>query len=421
MKKLVGVIISIFVILAVLLLGYKFVYKISPRLFINKDTKLIYANEGITTKDFKELSQFIANKEKRKKFEKNIKPLNKYITKIYAFSDDDIQRLKENDIVFVIDPGYFYPFALKELDKYYESYRDGILIEKENVSGYFLPENKKTYLKPHRGLFIVGFKPEVIKKFVSKEDQYTYYKDIENSIDENRDNLLGTLIYTGPEIEEFGVKFTTLTGNVVKNKLKFQQVTVLNENSVGRYKNTKENRELLQYVGKNDLYLSLDDFSNLDVLIFNPYVLGYNFDKESMFEFWKAIFGIDIKLMLKEVDGEAIIRSTENGAGAMVKIKEDSKEIRKVLGLLQSENGFLDMSNEIQIKDNNTVILGTNEFKKQEKEYNIPKEAFIFGDMDFSKFLNLPDLDITFIGNGNKITTDIEMSADTVKEIQKRY
>ena len=143
MKKLVGVIISIFVILAVLLLGYKFVYKISPRLFINKDTKLIYANEGITTKDFKELSQFIANKEKRKKFEKNIKPLNKYITKIYAFSDDDIQRLKENDIVFVIDPGYFYPFALKELDKYYESYRDGILIEKENVSGYFYQKTKK--------------------------------------------------------------------------------------------------------------------------------------------------------------------------------------------------------------------------------------------------------------------------------------
>ena len=33
-------------------LGYKVVYKASPRDFITKDTRIIYANEGINTKNF---------------------------------------------------------------------------------------------------------------------------------------------------------------------------------------------------------------------------------------------------------------------------------------------------------------------------------------------------------------------------------
>ena len=35
------------------LVGYRFGYKVSPRDFIAEDTKIIYANEGISDKNFK--------------------------------------------------------------------------------------------------------------------------------------------------------------------------------------------------------------------------------------------------------------------------------------------------------------------------------------------------------------------------------
>ena len=41
------------------LVGYRFGYKVSPRDFIAEDTKIIYANEGISDKNFKGITPLI--------------------------------------------------------------------------------------------------------------------------------------------------------------------------------------------------------------------------------------------------------------------------------------------------------------------------------------------------------------------------
>ena len=71
MKKIVGVVGVIVVILGVIF-GYKIVYKASPRDFITKDTRLIYANEGINNKDFLPVLSLIDDPEMKEKLNSNI-------------------------------------------------------------------------------------------------------------------------------------------------------------------------------------------------------------------------------------------------------------------------------------------------------------------------------------------------------------
>ena len=59
MKKLVGLIVFIAIILGGIL-GYKVVYKASPRDFITKETRIIYENEGINTKNFTQLLSLLS-------------------------------------------------------------------------------------------------------------------------------------------------------------------------------------------------------------------------------------------------------------------------------------------------------------------------------------------------------------------------
>ena len=64
MKKLVGGVVFIAIILGGIL-GYKVVYKASPRDFITKETRIIYANEGVNTKNFTPLLPLLAYKKEK--------------------------------------------------------------------------------------------------------------------------------------------------------------------------------------------------------------------------------------------------------------------------------------------------------------------------------------------------------------------
>lgn len=418
MKKILGVVIVVAVIL-IGLLGYKFAYKASPRDFITKDTKLIYANEGLATKDFKQLSQFIEDEAKKKEFEENLKKI-KYVSKLYVFSDRELYQINDKNVVIVVDSGYAYPFYMTQISKYFDPFKDGIFVMKKNIEEKYSDQINDVYMYPYRGLFILSMKPKNIKEFIDKKNDYLYDKEIEGYIDDHRDNLLGVLLYNNSDETFYGIQYLTITGTVNKDKLELQQRFVLDNKAANKYKSTIENRELAKYIENNDVYLSPDDFSKMDNLIFNPYVIGQGFDKGSILRLWRGIFNIDLTEMLREIDGEAIIRNTQYGVSGIIKMKKDHPETDSFLELLKAQSGLLNLGKELNFKDN-MLIIGEDTFKEQAKMYNIPKGTFLFGDMDIAPILQLPDLRVKILGKGNEIKVDVEMSAATIKEIERRY
>ena len=106
------ILLFVIIIFVGFLAGYRFGYKVSPREFITEDTKIIYANEGIADKDFKEIMPLMDAAGKETDYEK-FEETKKYISKVYAFSDSDFYN-RELKTAVVVDTGYWYFFILME-------------------------------------------------------------------------------------------------------------------------------------------------------------------------------------------------------------------------------------------------------------------------------------------------------------------
>lgn len=421
MRKIVGVITTIISLILVVLLGYKFVYKVSPREFITKDTRIIYANEGVNNKNFLQLLPFIGEKKDLKSFEKNIKKIKK-ISKIYLFSNKEFYEVGKRNVVVVIDPGYAYPIYLTKINNYFELVRDNIFRMKTEARENLLGDVKDdVYMLPYRGIFIFSLKSGLLKEFVENEKKYMYDKEIENYLDENRDNLLGTVIYNNKGVDFYGIDFLTITGTVKNDLLNIEQRLILDKETAEKYKSEKNERKLANYLEKGDIYIAPNDFSKLENLLFNPYITGQRVDKNTFLNIWKGIFDVDIEDILKEIDGEVLIRNNSKGISGMFRMKNEFPETRKLLNILNGENGILGLKKQIEVQDENIIIVGENNFVEKVKTYSLPKGTFLFGDVDISEILRVPDLEVKILGQNNEIKVDVEMSAETLREIERRY
>ena len=77
------ILLFVIIIFVGFLAGYRFGYKVSPREFITEDTKIIYANEGIADKDFKEIMPLMQLE--KKQIMKNLKKLKNIFQKYMLF------------------------------------------------------------------------------------------------------------------------------------------------------------------------------------------------------------------------------------------------------------------------------------------------------------------------------------------------
>lgn len=161
MKKIIGFIAVVVLILGIFL-GYKVVYKASPRDFITKDTRIIYANEGINTKNFTPLLSLIEDEEEKKELSSEMENL-KYISKFYIFSDKEFYDISEKTFTGVVDTGYWYFLILKNLGKYFELKDDIYVLKNEYKEKYLGNVQGDLYLKNYKGLFIFSFGEKILK------------------------------------------------------------------------------------------------------------------------------------------------------------------------------------------------------------------------------------------------------------------
>lgn len=419
MKKIIGFIAVVVLILGIFL-GYKVVYKASPRDFITKDTRIIYANEGINTKNFTPLLSLIEDEEEKKELSSEMENL-KYISKFYIFSDKEFYDISEKTFTGVVDTGYWYFLILKNLGKYFEL-KDDIYVLKNEYNEYkekYLGNVQgDLYLKNYKGLFIFSFGEKNLKDFIAKDGKYLYNKEIEDAIDIKRDNLLGTFIYNNSGTDFYGVNLIINSSTIENNKMISESEIIIDDKESEIFKNSKGNRELIKYLDKNDIYVSVDDFSKLDRVIFYPLVIGADMDSKAIFSLWKNILGIDIEEILKEIDGEVLYKLDEQSF--MVKIKDEAPEIRRVLTMLTNENTSFYLGNKFEEKDG-IIRIGESNFEENKNSFNISKDTFIYGEIDSPKVMGFEGIEAKIQGENKKVNMKVTIPVEVLKEITREY
>ena len=416
MKKIIGFIAVVVLILGIFL-GYKVVYKASPRDFITKDTRIIYANEGINTKNFTPLLALIENEEEKEKISSEMKNL-KYISKFYIFSDREFYDMSEKSFTGVIDTGYWYFLILKNMGKYFELKDDIYVLKNEYKEKYLGNVQGDLYLKNYKGLFIFSFGEKNLKDFIAKDGKYLYNKEIEDAIDIKRDNLLGTFIYNNSGTDFYGVNLIINSSTIENNKMISESEIIIDDKESEIFKNSKGNRELIKYLDKNDIYVSVDDFSKLDRVIFYPLVIGADMDSKAIFSLWKNILGIDIEEILKEIDGEVLYKLDEQSF--MVKIKDEAPEIRRVLTMLTNENTSFYLGNKFEEKDG-IIRIGESNFEENKNSFNISKDTFIYGEIDSPKVMGFEGIEAKIQGENKKVNMKVTIPVEVLKEITREY
>lgn len=416
MKKIIGFIAVVVLILGIFL-GYKVVYKASPRDFITKDTRIIYANEGINTKNFTPLLSLIEDEEEKKELSSEMENL-KYISKFYMFSDKEFYDISEKTFTGVVDTGYWYFLILKNLGKYFELKNDIYVLKNEYKEKYLGNVQGDLYLKNYKGLFIFSFGEKNLKDFIAKDGKYLYNKEIEDAIDIKRDNLLGTFIYNNSGTDFYGVNLIINSSTIENNKMISESEIIIDDKESEIFKNSKGNRELIKYLDKNDIYVSVDDFSKLDRVIFYPLVIGADMDSKAIFSLWKNILGIDIEEILKEIDGEVLYKLDEQSF--MVKIKDEAPEIRRVLTMLTNENTSFYLGNKFEEKDG-IIRIGESNFEENKNSFNISKDTFIYGEIDSPKVMGFEGIEAKIQGENKKVNMKVTIPVEVLKEITREY
>lgn len=416
MKKIIGFIAVVVLILGIFL-GYKVVYKASPRDFITKDTRIIYANEGINTKNFTPLLSLIEDEEEKKELSSEMENL-KYISKFYIFSDKEFYDISEKTFTGVVDTGYWYFLILKNLGKYFELKDDIYVLKNEYKEKYLGNVQGDLYLKNYKGLFIFSFGEKNLKDFIAKDGKYLYNKEIEDAIDIKRDNLLGTFIYNNSGTDFYGVNLIINSSTIENNKMISESEIIIDDKESEIFKNSKGNRELIKYLDKNDIYVSVDDFSKLDRVIFYPLVIGADMDSKAIFSLWKNILGIDIEEILKEIDGEVLYKLEEQSF--MVKIKDEAPEIRRVLTMLTNENTSFYLGNKFEEKDG-IIRIGESNFEENKNSFNISKDTFIYGEIDSPKVMGFEGIEAKIQGENKKVNMKVTIPVEVLKEITREY
>ena len=416
MKKIIGFIAVVVLILGIFL-GYKVVYKASPRDFITKDTRIIYANEGINTKNFTPLLSLIEDEEEKKELSSEMENL-KYISKFYIFSDKEFYDISEKTFTGVVDTGYWYFLILKNLGKYFELKDDIYVLKNEYKEKYLGNVQGDLYLKNYKGLFIFSFGEKNLKDFIAKDGKYLYNKEIEDAIDIKRDNLLGTFIYNNSGTDFYGVNLIINSSTIENNKMISESEIIIGDKESEIFKNSKGNRELIKYLDKNDIYVSVDDFSKLDRVIFYPLVIGADMDSKAIFSLWKNILGIDIEEILKEIDGEVLYKLDEQSF--MVKIKDEAPEIRRVLTMLTNENTSFYLGNKFEEKDG-IIRIGESNFEENKNSFNISKDTFIYGEIDSPKVMGFEGIEAKIQGENKKVNMKVTIPVEVLKEITREY
>lgn len=358
--------------------GYRIFTKKSPMDFVKKDTKAIIVMDKMSNKNFKEVESILRDFMEKKDIEELDKN-RKYISKIYVISDNELYE-QSIDFVAIIDTGMYYYPALNQWEKYFVK-TDGIYRTKEEYKEKvknILPGADTMYADYKGGLFFISNKTEYLKKYLVESKEKN--KNLETIIKENKSNLY-TFIYNNNKTKELGLDFITLTATL-KNKEIFQNVKFhLNEVIYSFLDYQPSKRRLKDFIINDSIYISMEDFSKLEKIVFNQY--GLDDSMGSAFAMGAAFLGVDIKKELQNIDGEILVDLNNKKIIVALKDVEQTKKLYGKLGkLMMSNDRIANIDSDKKIL---TINLGLDKETVTQKDVYIRKEQFLYAHITPSK------------------------------------
>lgn len=407
MKKLYALLVLLVVIVGGIL-GFNYIYKVSPRDFISEDTIAIYAlQKKISPEKYAEQAEIA--KDLGYKFDvEKAEEINRYISQLYVLVDGTL-LIGEVNTAAVVDTGLWYPFAIKESTKYFDKDGEFYKLKSEYKQklediGIFNKELKDIYAIFHRGQIILSENKIFLKKFIEKKSLYN--AKIEEILDENKNSNFGVLVYNNSKYPATGIEVASATWDLNKSEGKVDVKIYGIEDVFADFDVQPKERKILKYADKNKLYISMENFENLENLIFNKYIFG---NKEAITMMWQGMFGITPQEILQEIDGE-IILDLENES-AMIPFKTD-KNLLKLQELLK-------IFNENVTLKGNVLIYGQDMFKENNSPYIIEDKQFITGEFEISgisKAKELAGIALKVKGVGNEIDIEITIPYKKLKK-----
>ena len=352
MKKLYGLLVLL-ILIAGGILGFNYIYKVSPREFISEDSIAIYAlQKKISPEKYAEQAEIA--KDLGYKFDaKKAEEINRYISQLYVLVDGTL-LMGEVNAAAVVDTGLWYPFAIKESTKYFD--KDGEFYKlkpeyKQKLidTEIFKRDLKDIYAIFYRGQIVLSENKIFLKKFVEKKSSYN--AKIEEILDENKNRDFGVLVYNNSKYPATGIEAASATWDLNKTEGKVDVKIYGIQDVFAGFEVQPKERKILKYVDKNKLYISMENFENLEKLIFNKYIFG---NREAITMMWQGMFGITPQEILQEIDGEIILDLEKESA--MIPFKTD-KNLSKLQDLLK-------IFNENVTLKGNVLIYGQDMFKE---------------------------------------------------------
>jgi|GEM_PF-3443520 len=438
MKKRLKQLVAIIILLLVCFVAYRIKTKKHPMEFVKKDTKAILVIDNVSKKNFRELEPLFADfveKEDVDQLEKN----KKYISNIYVFSDSELYE-PSIDFVAVVDTGIYYYIALGKWSTYFEK-ADGVYNIKDDYKEEItnvLPGTETLYADYRNGLFFISNKKDYLKKYLNNEDgKSERIEKIETIIKENKSNLY-TFVYNNEDSKEFGLEFTSYTASLKNNIISQNAKIYLNDSLYSFVDYQPNERKLKDLIKKDSLYLSMEDFSKLENILFNQHTLGNLGSGLGFLRF----FGIDLKKELQNIDGELLIDFENKKAHILLKDVEITKEL-----IGKFDSGFFRLPDDVVFVDeaNKTLMVSWSEFSEssantnatQVEEATIPLEVYLSRDQFLYAYIthdllketrlsenideSLTNYDITVIGTGRTLELKGNSPLEDLAVVIKNY
>jgi hypothetical protein len=374
MKNKIKIFLTIITGVAVGLLSYNFIYRISPRKFIGEKATIVYVNENLSGKHIEKLIDLL--EEDLFDFSKeDFRKIKKFIDGIYLISETPILE-KEKNIFGVIDTGLWYPVLLLQMNKYFDKVENFYVLKTKYKTKYFGQE--EIYLLPYRGQFLFSFQPDMLRN----ANRRTYLEDKTLTLYLNKEskNDLGILIYDGMLESSLPIKKAYLTGKVKKDKIILNFRQELNKNIFGYSNGKNKERILVEYLDLNHLYFSINDFSNIEELFYK--FLYFKGERNLPWK-WQGFLGFKATDIIKDELGGEFIFDLKRG-DTLISLGE-AKKIRQAFK-------FFGQNNEIKINakklrlDENKLVYGESNFEKGTLMPALNPNTFLYLKMDLKDF-----------------------------------
>ena len=393
-------------LLLVLIGFYLLTFQMSHERLVIKETKSIVSVGDL---DGKKMKSYYELYEKATKIDsKEVKQYTKYIKglDVIYYNDSTPENQVEDKEVMVINIGWLYQIAKFKQGEYFDNLGKNYFSLKDVYQNQLSEKygiEKKIYMTNYKGYYFIS--DDVMK--LSDYMRLLVKKEVNKNITSkmNGDTLGEAVIDLGDVAK--GLTALKVNLNYEKNELTLNGY-IYGDIELSKYFQglDPKDRKFTQYMGKDRIYLTNQNFGKLTTLIRK----NIDPDMDSMLSLVKMFTGKELEDYMEQIDGELVYDYLNNQIILPVK---ETKDFKNLLDILAEKNGdkyILSDGSIVEIKNN--VIYSNG--RMLEGDVATKKDEFINGSINLGLYNS--KLKGLYINIGGKIDKERVKVRATIKD-----